>query len=140
MKLSNKEILSSKLLPKKLSDSKVRPWIPILVILVLSTALRLYQIGTESLWIDENFSIRDAEQLRLGTRPLYYVLLRLWMVFGTSDTWLRLLSVPFSLGSVYLTYLLGLKVASRSVGLMAAFVMAVSPYLWAMLKKFGCIP
>ena len=127
MKLSNKEILSSQLLPKELSDSKVCPWIPILVILVLSTALRLYQIGTESLWIDENFSIRDAEQLRLGTRPLYYVLLRLWMVFGTSDTWLRLLSVPFSLGSVYLTYLLGLKVASRSVGLMAAFVMAVSP-------------
>lgn len=120
-------MLSFKFFPKGLSDSSLRPWIPIILILVLSTVLCLYQIGTESLWIDENFSIIDAEKLELGTRPLYFLLLRFWMIFGTSDAWLRLLSVPFSLGSVFLIYLLGLKVASRSVGLVAAFVMAVSP-------------
>lgn len=127
MKTSTTEITKTQSLTEGVAKPSYRPWIPIILILILSLGLRLYQIGTESLWVDENFSIRDAEQLRLGTRPLYYLLLRFWMIFGTNDTWLRLLSVPFSLGCVFLTYLVGLKVASRSVALIAAFMMAVSP-------------
>lgn len=127
MKTSTPEITKTQSLTQGLSNPTYRSWIPIILILILSLGLRLYQIGTESIWIDENFSIRDAENFRLGTRPLYYLLLRFWMIFGTNDTWLRLLSVPFSLGCVFLTYLLGLKVASRYVGLVAAFLMAVSP-------------
>ncbi len=127
MQKSSKQFKGFSFLSQRLSDPNAVIWWPIISLLVLGTALRLYQIGTESIWVDENFSIRDAENLKLGTRPLYYLLLRFWMFFGTSDTWLRLFSLPFSVASILLTYLIGSKVASRSIGLIAAFLMTISP-------------
>ncbi|NEO45295.1 MAG: hypothetical protein F6K55_14635, partial [Moorea sp. SIO4A3] len=73
-------------------------WIPIALILLLAAGLYLYQLGTESLWVDELYSVNDAKRLpgHLGLiRPLYYIILWLWMQFGTSDAWLRGLSVLF---------------------------------------------
>lgn len=106
----------------------LRQWIPIALILLLATALYLYQLGTESLWMDELFSIRDAKALKLiSVRPLYYILLRVWMQFGTSDAWLRGLSVLFGLGSVFLTYQLGRRLAEETTGLIAALLLALSP-------------
>ena len=100
----------------------------LVIIMLVATALRFYQLGTESIWIDEHFSILDAESLDLGTRPLYYALLHVWMQFGSSDAWLRSLSIPFSLGSIILLYRLSRRLlSSATVGLMAALLMAVSP-------------
>ncbi|CAN5806874.1 hypothetical protein BH23CYA1_BH23CYA1_04540 [soil metagenome] len=98
------------------------------VMMLVATALRFYQLGTESIWIDEHFSILDAESLDLGTRPLYYALLHVWMQFGSSDAWLRSLSIPFSLGSIVLVYHLSRRLlSSAAVGLMAALLMTLSP-------------
>lgn len=106
----------------------LRQWIPIALILLLATALYLYQLGTESLWVDELFSIHDAKELKvIGVRPLYYILLRVWMQFGTSDAWLRGLSVLFALGSVFLTYQLGRRLTGKTTGLIAALLLALSP-------------
>ena len=50
----------------------LRQWMPITLILLLATVLYLYHIGTESLWIDELFSVLDAKELKLNAvRPLY---------------------------------------------------------------------
>jgi mannosyltransferase len=102
---------------------------PIVILLVCSTILRLYQIGSESLWLDEYFSIRDAITLNLGTRPLYYLLLHIWMRFGGTevDAWLRLLSVPFSVASTWLTYKIAQLAISERTATIAAFMTAVSP-------------
>ncbi|MGB7085384.1 MAG: glycosyltransferase family 39 protein, partial [Phormidesmis sp.] len=102
-------------------------WILLGGIMLVATGLRFYQLGTESIWIDEQFSILDAESLDLGTRPLYYALLHVWMKFGSSDAWLRSLSIPFSLGCIGLTYLLARRLLSSSVGVVATLIMAVSP-------------
>lgn len=102
-------------------------WIVLIAILLLATGLRLYQLGTESIWIDEHFSIRDAENLKIGTRPLYYALLHIWMKLGNSDAWLRALSIPFSLGCILLTYILSRRLLSSSVGLLAALMVSLSP-------------
>ncbi len=105
-------------------------WIPITLILLLAAGLYFYQLGTESLWVDELYSVNDAKRLpgHLGLiRPLYYILLWLWMQFGTSDAWLRGLSVLFGLGSVFLTYQLGRHVAGKTTGLIAALLLALSP-------------
>jgi mannosyltransferase len=110
-----------------LSNDRLKSWMPIVLILIVATGLRCYQLGTESLWVDEQFSIRDARSLKLGTRPLYYLLLHLWMKLGTSDAWLRLLSIPFSLGSVFLTYLLARRLVSEFTARLAALLMAISP-------------
>ncbi len=101
-----------------------------LLILGLAIILRVYQIDTESLWIDEMLSIDDATSFKwtiTDVRPLYFFLLNHWMRLGSSDAWLRGLSVLFGLGSIYLTYELGRRLISQPVGLIGAFMMAVSP-------------
>jgi uncharacterized membrane protein len=105
-------------------------WLPIGLILLVATILRLYQLTTESLWVDEMISIGDAERFEFSIpyiRPLYFIVLRGWMNFGSTDAWLRGLAVLFGVGSVYVLYLLGRRIAGVSVGRGAALVMALSP-------------
>ncbi len=104
-------------------------WLPITLIMLLATGLYLHELGTESMWIDELFSIDDAKgNISLfGIRPIYYILLKFWMLFGTSDSWLRSLSVVFGLCSVFLIYQLGRHVAGEATGLIAALLLALSP-------------
>lgn len=116
----------------------IRPELLLLIgIMFIACVLRLYQLGTESLWIDEMLSIRDAlsiggvveatSGLTSDVRPLYYIVLRFWMLFGQSDVWLRGLSVLFGMGAIYLIYELGQRLISKQVGLVGATMMAISP-------------
>jgi len=115
----------------RLKTNLVRTYVPIGSILVLALGLYLYQLGTESIWLDEAFSIRDAQNLEWGgnltVRPLYYLLLHVWMQFGTGEAWLRSLSAVFGVGSVFLTYRLGRQLLGVRTGLLAALLMALSP-------------
>ncbi|MGD1895804.1 MAG: hypothetical protein ACFB16_02515 [Phormidesmis sp.] len=100
------------------------------LIFVLATGLYLFQLGENSLWLDEFNSIHDAQQLPAGlepTRPLYFILLRFWMIFGSSVEWLRGLSAVFALGNLLLLYGLGRRVANKAVGSIAALLLACSP-------------
>lgn len=111
--------------------SRQRPHagLPIALLLALAAVLYLYQLGTESLWLDEVFSIRDANQLLNHPnldRPIYYILLRIWMIGGTGEAWLRGLSVLFGLGSIFLIYQLGCRVAGQVVGIIAASLLMLS--------------
>jgi len=102
---------------------------------MLATFLFTFRLGSEGLWIDELFSIRDATaydnplEIYSNTRirPLYYVLLSIWMRFGSGEVWLRSLSVIFSIVSVYLTYRLGRRLAGEREGVIAALLLATSP-------------
>ncbi|MGB9588125.1 MAG: hypothetical protein ACPL7O_08095, partial [Armatimonadota bacterium] len=78
------------------------------LVIALAGVLRLYHLGTESLWIDEGYSLRDASSHYSFTdvRPLYFRLLSFWMVFGKSEAWLRLPSAIFGILSVALLYIL----------------------------------
>lgn len=110
---------------------RIRQYGPITAILLIAAALYLFQIGTESIWLDEAFSIRDAQNLEwegnLTVRPLYYLLLSAWMQLGTGEAWLRGLSAIFGVGSVFLTYRLGRQLLGVRTGLLAALLMALSP-------------
>ena len=113
-------------------NSKLRQLIPIILILLISLSLYLCQLGNESLWIDEVLSIARAEKSPFGNnfnlnRPLYFILLHYWMQFGSSEAWLRGLSVLFALGSIFLTYLLGCRLYSKTTGLIAALLLTLSP-------------
>ena len=107
-------------------------WLPITLLITLSAVLYFYRINDEGLWIDELTSIEDAQasfaQLTSNlVRPLYYILLRVWMNFGNSDAWLRSLSVIFAIAAIFLLYRLGRRLFGEQEGLIAASMMALSP-------------
>ncbi len=115
-----------------LKTIQLKSWLPLGVIVLLATILRLYQLGTESLWVDEMLSIGDAQRLNEiltlpYVRPFYFLLLAGWMQLGTSDVWLRGLSVILGIGSVFFTYQLGRRLVGEATGQIAALLMALSP-------------
>ncbi len=112
----------------------------VLALIIAGAALlRIRHIGYQSLWADEGLTarilrlpagamlqrIRDWEQ----TPPLYYYLLKPWvMFFGMSERALRLPSALFGTLAVAAMYLLMRRAAGTTAGLVAAALLAVSPY------------
>lgn len=105
-------------------------------ILILALIFRLVSID-QSLWLDEattglvaqitfpeifsNFLPGDFHP------PLYYLAIKIWTeAFGYGEFALRSISLLSGLGTVYLTYLIGLTLADRRVGLVAALFLATS--------------
>ncbi|MBE9125900.1 MULTISPECIES: glycosyltransferase family 39 protein [unclassified Coleofasciculus] len=112
--------------------TQLRQWIPISLIMLIAATLYLYRIDTESFWIDELTSVTDIQTgrglpPRNLVRPLYYILLLVWSQVSTTDAWLRGLSVLFALGSVFLVYQLGRRLAGEPEGLISALLLALSP-------------
>jgi|GEM_PF-1689343 len=109
---------------------------PLLLILLLAAGLRLFHLGTFSMWFDEAYSWHLAQQSAPAivdlakidnTPPVYHLLLRFWLSSGAeSDFTIRLLSAIFGILAVYMTYKLGKEIFSRPAGLTAAFLAAVS--------------
>ena len=115
------------------SGSPLSRWLPIALILMVAAVLFTYKLGSEGLWIDEISSIKDASKAPLavyeGTRkrPLYYLLLSFWMHLGSSESWLRSLSVIFAIASVFLIYKLGRRLNGEPTGLLSAALLTISP-------------
>jgi mannosyltransferase len=107
-------------------------WLPISLILLAATAIFTYRLGDEGLWIDELYSIRDASYSPVEVykatqfRPLYYLLLNFWMRFGSSEVWLRSLSVIAAIVAVFLIYRLARRIAGEAEGLIAAALLSTS--------------
>jgi len=102
---------------------------PILVMLV-AVILRFYQLGEESLWTDEGCSLSDAmhSSFMNSTRPVYYLLLRVWMHLGlgNSEFALRIPAALFGAASVWALYVLGKRIFGQSIALLASTFMAIS--------------
>lgn len=112
----------------------------LLAVLAVGTALRLFALGEESLWMDEIYSVTDA--LRWTTRelltvlpvvknhvPLYYVLLRGWTdLGGVTEAWLRLPSAVAGVGTILAAFLVVEHLFDRRVALLTAALVALSPF------------
>jgi mannosyltransferase len=109
-------------------------WVWLCAILAVGLALRLVDLGRESLWLDESVSwVYARGGLRaLWTRvsdphpPLYYSIQRVWLLFGDSEAALRSPSAIFGVIAIALTYVLGRQIAGARIGLFAAALMATS--------------
>lgn len=108
----------------------------IYLIILAGLLLRLISIN-QSLWLDEATSAIVAKMslADMFTRffpgdfhpPLYYLVIKYWTaVFGYSEVTLRIPSVLFGLGTIYLTYLIAKKVFNKNVGLLSALLVATS--------------
>ena len=109
-------------------------------VIVLGAALRFVTLGDQSLWLDEAFTKRIADNpfgdmldlIRQGenTPPLYYALTWVWtQIGGTGEASLRLPSAIAGTATIPVAYLIGRQVAGRLAGLLMALLVAVSPFL-----------
>ena len=117
------------------------PVLPALTaITAIAGALRFFPLGRQSFWVDEGYTAYLLQQTggkmlellpRLeSTPPLYYGAAWLWArVFGTNEVALRSLSALAGTATVPLVYLIGRRLASPRVGLVAAALTACSPVL-----------
>ncbi len=104
-------------------------------IILVGTALRLYQIGVQSLWFDELVSV-TISRLNLYDAlvisgsidpPLYYFLLHFWLDLGDGEVFIRVLSAIFSIATIPAVFILGKRLIDVRVGLTAALIFAVAP-------------
>ena len=113
----------------------------LVVPLSIAAVLQFADLGGKSLWDDEVTTVTIATQdsledvytaYRSSERqpPLHYLVLHGWTrVAGASDWAVRVPSALFSVASVLLVAWLGLRVAGRRVGFLAAYLLAISPFL-----------
>jgi uncharacterized membrane protein len=104
----------------------------------VGAVVRLWRIGSKSLWIDEAFSVWIGWQsipealawlVRIDQHPpLYYVLLHLWLRLGDDAATVRALSALLSALNIPALYLLGRRLVGSRAGLLAAAILALSPF------------
>ena len=121
------------------SPEVVRPRAWVAGAAALSFALGVLQLGTDSFWVDDGFtlthtSLGNADFWRVITdhemnAALYSVLMHGWVQVGQSETWLRLPSVLFATAVVPVLYLLGRRLSDERVGVTAAFLIAVNAFV-----------
>ena len=114
-------------------------WIVLLGgVTLIGAFLRFHVIGQKNIWVDEGVSIALARLdwynfLRILWRheanmTLYYLLLRAWLPFGSSEAYIRTLSALFGLATIPAVFLLGRRMFDARVGLIASFLLAVNAY------------
>jgi uncharacterized membrane protein len=113
-------------------------WLTPICLIALALVLRIYNLGTESIWIDESVSIRQASlpfmdmiaaTARDNYPPLHNVVLHYWMkLFGSSELAVRAPSALFGALAVLMAYLLSNRMFDRYVAGLGAFFLALSQF------------
>ncbi|MBN2482680.1 MAG: glycosyltransferase family 39 protein [Candidatus Omnitrophica bacterium] len=109
----------------------------LICVLGVGAMLRFFRLDVKSVWFDEAQTLLQAEQglksifttFSVGTHPpLYRLLMYWWKHLGSSDAFLRIPSVVFSIISIWLLYKLAELIFSKKIALLGAFFIAVSPF------------
>ena len=112
----------------------------ILIIYFIGLILRLHDLGRESFWFDEVYSIDMARQNLVGivktiyvesdnNPPLFYMIMHFWVkIFGISESTFRFPSAIISSFSVLVIYKLGKLLFNKNIGLFAALLLATSVF------------
>jgi mannosyltransferase len=121
-----------------MSGPRANRWFLALAVLLLAFGLRIYRLPDQSLWYDEALSVHYAAQtlpeLLSGVSgsdhpPLHSLLLHFWLaVAGRSEFAARYLSLWWGVLGVALLYRLGRQLFDKPTGLLAATLLAVSPW------------
>jgi len=110
----------------------------LLLLTIAGAWLRLSHLGAKSLWLDEGATvalIRAPWQHfawiwwhgEANLQTIYFLLMRGWIHFGDSETWLRLPSVLFGIAAIPLFYGVARKFMGVEPALAAAALLAFSP-------------
>ncbi len=106
------------------------------LIVAMGLLLRLYCLGAKNLWLDEMWSLVIARlpvsSILWSARNqdpnagLYNLLLHFWIRMGQSEAVIRALSLVCGVAVIPVLYLLGKRLFHRSVGLLAALLIAIN--------------
>jgi len=111
--------------------------VTLILILILGGLLRFWQLGANSLWKDELFSMIEAQKPIVeiftsktwffGYNPIHYFFTHLALYFGKSEALVRTPAVIFGLLTILVIYKLGKVIFNQKVGLLSAFLLSISP-------------
>ncbi|MCK5594831.1 glycosyltransferase family 39 protein [bacterium] len=109
-----------------------------ITILIFGVFLRLYKLGSKSLWLDEACSVYLAKLplfkmlsqiIKSDAHPPFYnLLLYFWVTLGSTEWYVRLLSALFSIITIWIVYLIGKNLFSQKAGIIASLITSVSSY------------
>ena len=112
----------------------------LLAVIAIGAALRLATLGSQSFWFDEAQLAHEAS-LSFGglwhtigaqetSPPLYFVIAWVWgQVLGNGEVALRSLSALLGIATIPLAAAAARELVGRSAGLLAALLVACSPFL-----------
>jgi uncharacterized membrane protein len=119
-------------------ESGKRTYVLLFLLILIGLILRLYNLGKESLWIDEiEGSILTAKQsITYILNPnidmpinAYHIILHYWMqIFGQSAFSVRFPALIFGMLSIFAIYKLGRVLFNQEIGLLSALILAISPF------------
>jgi len=111
----------------------------LLSLTLIGAILRFYNLGFNSLWLDEastyNLAVKtipDIWQFITAGEfnpPLFYWAEHVMLLFGNSEVVLRFLPALLGVLTIPLIYLVGKEFMDRNVGIIAAAAFAFSPFL-----------
>jgi mannosyltransferase len=111
----------------------------LLSLTIIGAILRFYNLGYNSLWLDEastlNFAVKSIPDIWQATTagefnpPLFYGAEHIMLLFGNSEVVLRFLPALLGVLTIPLIYLVGKECMDRNVGIIAAAAFTFSPFL-----------
>ncbi len=110
----------------------------VVTIVALGGALRFYDIGRKSLWLDEAATMHAVDaslsQVFYGVYtydahpPLYYLALHTWMQGSRSGAWARAFSATVGMATLAVFFFLARALLPRNAALAATVLLAASAY------------
>ncbi|MDD4127803.1 MAG: glycosyltransferase family 39 protein [Methanomicrobium sp.] len=107
-------------------------------LVIFGFALRFYNLGFNSIWLDEGTTLGYARMgyIQIWSSvmaefhpPLFYWLEHIMMVFGESEFTLRVIPALCGVLSIPVFYLIGREIVNRDVGIISALLVTVSPFV-----------
>jgi mannosyltransferase len=124
--------------PPPLEDASKAHWFTLAVLVAAGAAVRFVCLACKPFWFDECFSVEIARidwrnflhllWWREANMSLYYLLLRIWLLWGHSPFFIRSLSVVITTATLPAVYWLALRLYDRRVALIAAALFAFNAY------------
>lgn len=119
-----------------LQRSRVVPYAIGIAVTALGLALRVHEIGRESLWLDEGFTYARArlpvertiqESILAQHNPSYFVFMHYWLQLGDDEATLRLPSAIFGALACAFTALMGGVLGGRAAAWVSGTLLALAP-------------
>lgn len=111
----------------------------LIVLTIFGCFLRFYNLGYNSLWLDEastnSFAIMSIPDIWKATAggefnpPLFYWIEHLMLTFGNNEVVLRFVPALLGILTIPLIYFAGKEFMDRNVGIIASAALAFSPFL-----------